>query len=100
MESTDDEAKAGLTVDWIHDRAHARQNRIQKPNLRSVLRKFKELQADDRGKGVVLSFDEANDTIIVIDKGLLFYRKYTTQPWPWEKLATEAMEANIGLSET
>ncbi|QFP61912.1 hypothetical protein [Brucella anthropi] len=97
--SSDEEAKNGLTVDWIYERAHSRQSRIQKPNLRAVLRKFKELQVDDRGKGIVLSYDEANDTVLLIDKGVLFYRKYTTQVWPWERIAMEAKEKDVGISD-
>lgn len=97
MESTDDEAISGLSLDWIYAKAHAKQPRIQKPNLRAVLRKFKGLQEDDRGKGVVLSFDEATDMLVLIDKGILFYRKYTTQSWPWEKIALEAQTAGTGI---
>lgn len=99
MESSDEEATMGLTLDWVFEKSHARQSRIQKANLRTVLRKFKDLQVDDRGKGLVVSFDEATDTIIIIDKGILFYRKYTTQSWPWENIAIEAQEKNIGMSD-
>lgn len=99
MESSDEEAITGLTLDWVFEKAHARQPRIQKANLRTVLRKFGDLQVDDRGKGLVVSFDEATDTIIIIDKGILFYRKYTTQAWPWENIAIEAQEKNVGLGD-
>jgi hypothetical protein len=99
MESTDEEALNGLSTDWIFEKSRIRQPRIQKPNLRSVLRKFKELQVDDRGKGVVISFDEASDKIILVDRGLLFYRRYTTQSWPWERMAMEAKEAGTGIED-
>jgi hypothetical protein len=98
MDSTDDEAITGLSLDWIYAKAHAKQPRIQKPNLRAVLRKFKGLQEDDRGKGIVLSYDEATDMIVLIDKGILFYRKYTTQTWPWERIALEAQATDTGMA--
>lgn len=88
---------SGLSLDWVYQKASARQPRIQKPNLRSVLRKFKSLQEDDRGKGVVVSFDDATETVILIDKGVLFYRKYSTQTWPWERIAIETRDSDVGL---
>ncbi|WP_205747865.1 hypothetical protein [Devosia sp. FKR38] len=97
MESPDNEAMQGLSVDWIFQKSHARQPRIQKPNLRKVLRKFYSLQVDDKGKGLVIAFDEGSDVVIIIDKGLLFYRKYRTEPWPWERIAEEAKERDEGL---
>ena len=70
-----------------------------KGNLKTILKKFKELQIDDRGKGVILSYDEPTDSIIVVDRGLLFYRKYTTRKWPWEEIALEALEKGSGLGD-
>lgn len=99
MEATDQELLSGLTLDWIFNRTHERQPRIQKSNLRTVLRKFKSLQEDDRGKGIVLSYDDATDTLVLIDKGLLFFRTYTTATWPWERIAREEQDANTGLSD-
>ncbi len=87
----------GMTVDEIFEIANKRQPRIQKPNLRSVLRKFKELQVDSRGNRLVLTFDDPTDSIIIVDRALLFYRKYATRKWPWEEMAIEAQEANSGL---
>lgn len=97
VEATDAELTEGLPIDPIFERAHEKQPRIQKGNLRTVLRKFREIQIDDRGKGLVLTFDEPTEAIIVVDRGLLFYRKYMTAKWPWEGLAREADEAGTGL---
>jgi len=65
--------------------------------LRTVLRKFREIQIDDRGKGLVLTFDDLTESIIVVDRGLVFYRKYMTAKWPFERLIEDAQEAGIGL---
>jgi hypothetical protein len=98
IEADDATLIRGMTVDEIFEIANKRQSRIQKPNLRSVLRKFKELQVDSRGNRLVLTFDDPTDSIIIVDRALLFYRKYATRKWPWEKMAIEAQEANSGLS--
>ena len=67
LEASDDELIKGLSIDEVFQRSHERQGRIQKPNLRSVLRKFKDIQVDDRGKGLVLVFDEATERVVVVD---------------------------------
>lgn len=96
VDATDDELISGLSIDVIYTRTNARQPRIQKGNLRTVLRKFREIQVDDRGKGLVLSFDEATETMIVVDRGLLFYRKYMTSKWPFERIIEESSETCSG----
>ncbi|WP_439526251.1 hypothetical protein [Roseovarius mucosus] len=98
VDASDAELINGLSIDGIFERAHARQSRIQKGNLRTVLRKFREIQIDDRGKGLVLTFDDPTDSIIIVDRGLLFYRKYMTAKWPFERLIEEAQEAGTGLN--
>lgn len=97
VEAGDEELIAGLSVDTIFERAHGKQPRIQKGNLRTVLSKFREIQIDDRGKGLVMTFDEPTQSMIIVDRGLLFYRKYSTAKWPWERLAKEAEDAGTGL---
>jgi hypothetical protein len=97
VDAGDIELINGLSVDDIFKRANSRQPRIQKSNLRAVLRKFREIQIDDRGKGLVLTFDEPTDAIIIVDRGLLFYRKYMTATWPFERLIEETQEDRAGL---
>jgi len=93
FECEDDVLLAGISCDQIYEISHRREPRIQKGNLRSVLRKFDELQVDELGKGLVLTFDEGNDVVIVVDRTVLFYRRYQTYPWPWEMLATEESDS-------
>ncbi|AGI74261.1 hypothetical protein OA238_c43710 [Octadecabacter arcticus 238] len=97
VDATDAELIDGLALDDIYMRTNEKQSRIQKSNLRTILRKFREIQVDDRGKGLVLSFDDLTDTIMVVDRGLLFYRKYMTTTWPFERIIKEAEETNTGL---
>lgn len=96
MDASDADLIKGLTLDQIFEVANPRQPRIQKPNLRSVLKKFKDIQLDSRGNRLVLAFDEHTDSVIVVDKGVLFYRKYSTRKWPWEDMALEAQMAETG----
>jgi hypothetical protein len=98
MEADDQSLIKGLSLDAIFEAANARQPRIQKQNLKSVLKKFKELQVDSRGNRLILTFDESTERMIVVDKGLLIYRKYSTQKWPWEDIAIEAQRTNSGPS--
>lgn len=97
MQADDADLIKGLTLDQIFEIANPRQPRIQKQNLRAVLKKFKDLQLDSRGNRLVLAFDDHTDSMILVDKAVLFYRKYSTRKWPWEDMAVEAQKANTGI---
>jgi hypothetical protein len=90
LDAPDDLALRSLSLDYIFQKAHARESRIQKGNLRTVLEKFEQLQVDDEGRGLVLAYNEAEAEISVVDRQLLLYRKYCTVKWPWEDLIAEA----------
>lgn len=90
IESEDDKLLTGLDMSEIFSLASARQPRILKGNLRTVLQKIEELQVDDEGRGLVISFNDATEEITAIDRSILFYRKYITVPWPWDELIAEA----------
>jgi hypothetical protein len=83
----------GLSLDRIYQSAHNREYRIQKGNLRSALSHFEELQVDDAGRGLVLSYNESSRDITVVDRQLLLYRKYSTVRWPWEDLIGEGTDS-------
>lgn len=93
LDTPDDMALRSLTLDYIFQKAHSRESRIQKGNLRTVLEKFEQLQVDDQGRGLVLAYNEADAEISVVDQQLLLYRKYCTVKWPWEDLIKEARAA-------
>lgn len=90
IESEDNKLLSGLDMSEIFTLASARQPRILKGNLRTVLQKIEELQVDDDGRGLVISFNDATEEITAIDRSILFYRKYITVPWPWDDLIAEA----------
>jgi hypothetical protein len=90
LDAPDDDLIKGLSIDLIFERAHAREKRIQKGNLRTVLEKFESLQVDQDGRGLVLSYNDASAEITIVDRQLLLYRRYATVKWPWEDLIAEA----------
>lgn len=90
LAAPDELALKSMSLDYIFQNAHARESRIQKGNLRTVLEKFEQLQIDDQGRGLVLAYNEADAEISVVDRQLLLYRKYCTVKWPWEDLIAEA----------
>ena len=96
FDSEDDELIKGVNVNTIFDRASARQPRIQKANLRSILPRIDELQIDDRGKGLVVTFVEQSESVAVVDRSVLFYRKYSTINWPWHEIANAAADNEMG----
>lgn len=89
LEAADEKLIGGLSLDEIYDRTNARQPRIQKGNLRTVLEKFESLQVDKDGRGLVLAYNEANGEISVVDRQLLLYRRYSTVKWPWEEMIAD-----------
>ena len=95
LRASDDELASGLPLDTIYNRAHEREPRIQKGNLRSVLEKFEGLQVDEEGRGLVLAYNEATEEITVVDMQLLLYRRYSTVSWPWETIITESSESTL-----
>lgn len=95
FDSTDDQLISGVDVDTIFSRAHSRQNRIQKGNLRLILKKLDGLQIDDRGKGLVVTFVEQSDSVATVDRSVLFYRKYCTVKWPWQDIIAASDDDDV-----
>lgn len=56
-----------------------------------------ELQVDDDGRGLVLSYNEATAEVSIVDRQLLLYRRYATVKWPWEDMISEADKLSTGF---
>jgi len=95
-ESGDDELFRGVGIDKIYAKAHERQPRIQKGNLHTILGRIEGLQVDAEGRGLVLSYNQRDQEVTVVDRQLLLYRKYATVKWPWEDLVREIEEKRVG----
>lgn len=92
-ETSDEELFRGVGIAKIYQNAHARQSRIQRGNLHTVLSRIEGLQVDDAGRGLVLAYNQRDQEVTVVDRQLLLYRQYATVKWPWEDLIREAEEA-------
>ena len=91
LETPDDQLIRGIGLDELTRITRRREPRISKQNLRVVLKKLEELQVKGReGRGLVIAFDEGSEEISVVDRQLLFYRKYLPVEWPWDHLIAEA----------
>ncbi|HKP05443.1 MAG TPA: hypothetical protein VJU77_18990 [Chthoniobacterales bacterium] len=90
MDASDSDLLNGLSLQDIFKVAHARQHRIQSGNLKTVLEKIEELQVDEDGRGMVLSYNQSTERVYIVDKQLLLYRRFSTVHWPWDNLIAEA----------
>jgi hypothetical protein len=90
MAESDDALRQGISAARIFEVAHRRQPRIQFGNLKLILEKIDQLQVDDAGRGLVITYNTATELVTVVDRQVLLYRKYSTTPWPWEALIAEA----------
>lgn len=95
FESPDEELIRGVPFQTIYNRAHQRQSRVQQGNLKSILKNIDKLQVDDRGKGLVLTFAEQANSVAVVDRSVLFFRKYSTVVWPWEEITQELGDTEL-----
>lgn len=98
LSQDDDTLIKGIHVREIYSQAHARESRIQQPNLKSILPKLDQLQVDSEGRGLVVSYDEAREEVFVVDRQLLLYRAFSTVRWPWDDLLNESSDIAGALS--
>lgn len=98
MEAPEEVLISGMSAKDIHKIAHARQDRIQHGNLKLALSRFAELQVDEHGRGLVLTYDPGREMISVVDKRLFLYRRYLTVAWPWEDLIREVSGAETAFT--
>lgn len=97
MDASNGDLSKGLSLDYIFKAASARQPRIQKGNLRTVLEKIDGLQIDDDGRGLVMTYDTTKEEMSIVDNQLFLYRKYGTVRWPWEDIIESVKDADSGL---
>ena len=90
LTSSDVDLIRGVSLDRIYEEARAREPRIQKGNLRTVLERIEGLQVDEDGRGLVLAYNDSSCDVSIVDRQILLYRKYSTVKWPWEDLIRDA----------
>ena len=95
VEAKDKDLISGFSRNDIYQLAHEKESRISKGNLKTVLIKLAELQQDANENGLVVLYDESIDSVCVVDRQLLFYRKHHTMKWPWEEIVEEARQLSL-----
>lgn len=99
VNAADEKLMVGYSRSDIFEVTNAKEPRIKKGNLKTVLGKLVELQNPETGRGLVISYDDSIDAIFVVDLQFLFYRKHHTMQWPWEEMAEEARQFSLFESE-
>lgn len=89
MTQEDDSLIRGVPLREVFKQAHQREPRILLANLRTILQKIDTLQIDEEGRGLVVTFDEGREEVVVVDLQLLLYRRFATVSWPWEDIVAE-----------
>lgn len=92
VEAPNEELQDGLTRDKIYTIISRWEPRIQKGNLGVILRKLVDIQVESDSGGLTIGYDESTDSVLVVDRQLLFYRKHHTMKWPWDDLVQEEDE--------
>ena len=98
MEQDDESLSKGVPLKAIFQIAKEREPRILLPNLRTILQKLDQLQIDEEGRGLVVTYDEGREEVFVVDRQLLLYRKFTTMQWPWDGLVKELGDSENAYS--
>lgn len=96
LEADDSVLSKGLHLSDIFEKAHKRERRIQKGNLKTVLEKLDSLQIDQHGRGLILTYDYFPEIVSVVDKQILLYRRYATVRWPWEDIIEQVESTETG----
>jgi hypothetical protein len=83
IEAPDDELKTGLSRDVLLKRVQKYEPGIRLSDLSAALNKIDKLQADRDISPLMLTYNSSNRRILLVDRELLFFRKYGNPNWPW-----------------
>jgi hypothetical protein len=81
---TDVELLNGIEREALLSKIQAHQPDADLQNLQKALIRINRLQSERKINPPVLSYGEIHLKIILVDRELLFYRKYNQKPWPWQ----------------
>lgn len=84
VEATDSELITGIGQDELLTRIHRYDERIRSSDLSSALNHIGKLQASTGIRPLVFSYNQNTRKISLVDRQLLFFRKYGSPKWPWE----------------
>ena len=83
IEATDQELRAGLHYNTLFDRISGMNSRIRRSDLTAALQRLNRLQEDRQVSPLVFSYNDKTRELQLVDRELLFYRKYGQPTWPW-----------------
>jgi len=83
IEASDDELRNGLHYDTLYERVSGLNKRVRRSDLTAALQRLNRLQQDRQVSPLVLSYNEKSRYLHLVDRELLFYRKFGRPNWPW-----------------
>jgi hypothetical protein len=83
IEASDHDLRNGLHYDTMYERTHMLNERVRRSDLTAALQRLNRLQQDRQVSPLVLSYNEKSRYVQLVDRELLFYRKYGNPVWPW-----------------
>ena len=84
LDASDEELCNGLHYNTLLARTQELENRIRTSDLTAALNRLGKLQANRKISPLILSYNENLRTVYLVDRELLFYRKYGNPQWAWE----------------
>ncbi len=85
IEATDEELLRGLDRQVILSRIQAHEPEANLSVLSAALSRLNRLQAERRISPPVLVYNSIARKVALVDRELLFFRKYSQSQWPWER---------------
>jgi hypothetical protein len=83
IDASDHDLREGLHYDTVYERVSNLNDRIRRSDLTAALQRLNRLQQDRQVSPLVLSYNEKSRYVQLVDRELLFYRKYGNPVWPW-----------------
>jgi hypothetical protein len=99
MEASDSELSSGLHYNTLLDRVQKYNSRVRQSDLTAALQRLNRLQEDRSISPLVLSYNPKSRLVQLVDRELLFYRKYGHPVWPWSEHADAASD-QLPLTES
>lgn len=85
IEATDRELLDGISRDDVLKRIQQWAPEADLQNLQKALIRLDQLQIKRKISPLIASYsDGSSQKLALVDRELLFYRKYKTMPWPWD----------------
>lgn len=84
IETDEQELLAGIPFSSFEQKIRSLDPTIQKAKLHDALTRIDRLQNEKNIYPIIASYDQLNRMVNLIDRELLFYRKYGGPKWPWE----------------